>query len=128
VTSDQLPNSITIAKYGRHWAVYADSRLLTVTVYKKGALAVKCLVDTLVSVIHKGNVDRRGSRQRSVQSSALNALDRAAEHFEKHASLPVLAVVSNPCSGRSKVVFHPDCEDGMYHIAFKIGKKPHTLT
>jgi len=34
--------TIEIAKYGsRHWAVFVDGRLLCVTVYKKGALAVR---------------------------------------------------------------------------------------
>ena len=34
--------TIEIAKYGsRHWAVFIDGRLLCVTMYKKGALAVR---------------------------------------------------------------------------------------
>ncbi len=34
--------SIEITKHGsRHWAVFVDGQLLCVTVYKKGALAVR---------------------------------------------------------------------------------------
>ena len=34
--------SIEITKYGnRNWAVYLDGQLLAVTVYKKGALAIR---------------------------------------------------------------------------------------
>ena len=34
--------TIEIAKYGsRNWAVFVDGRLLCITVYKKGALAVR---------------------------------------------------------------------------------------
>ena len=34
--------TIEITKYGnRHWAVFLDGQLLCVTVYKKGALAVR---------------------------------------------------------------------------------------
>jgi hypothetical protein len=36
------PIQTTITRYGpRYWAVYLDGKLLAVTVYKKGALAIK---------------------------------------------------------------------------------------
>ena len=39
---DQQVVTIEITKYGtRHWAVFVDGQLLCVTVYKKGALAVR---------------------------------------------------------------------------------------
>jgi hypothetical protein len=39
---DQKSMTIEITQYGsRHWAVLIDGRLLCVTVYKKGALAVR---------------------------------------------------------------------------------------
>ena len=42
VDFDPSELTIEIAKYGsRHWAVFVDGRLLCVTVYKKGALAVR---------------------------------------------------------------------------------------
>lgn len=42
-----MKSTIEITKYGsRHWAVFVDGQLLCVTVYKKGALAVR---DALLS-------------------------------------------------------------------------------
>jgi len=42
VALDQKNMAIEISKYGiRRWAVFVDGRLLCVTVYKKGALAVR---------------------------------------------------------------------------------------
>ena len=43
------PRQIKVTRYKRHWAVYLDSKLLAVTVYKQGAVAVKKLLDTLFS-------------------------------------------------------------------------------
>jgi len=40
---------IAVKKYGRHWAVYVDSELLVVAVYKKGAKAVKKLVEKMIT-------------------------------------------------------------------------------
>jgi hypothetical protein len=41
VPATSFPKRVTIQKYSRrHWAVYIDSTLLVVTVYKKGAVAV----------------------------------------------------------------------------------------
>ena len=37
---------ITIEKYGRYWAVYCQRQLLCVTVYKRGAEAVRALLTT----------------------------------------------------------------------------------
>lgn len=37
-----------VTRYGaRHWAVYYNDQLLVVTVYKKGALAVKNALESL---------------------------------------------------------------------------------
>ena len=48
--ANPLPKQVLIQKYGRHhWAVYTDSKLLAVTVYKKGASAVKELLEKIVT-------------------------------------------------------------------------------
>lgn len=47
---------ISIRKHGRVWAVYLDSELLALVVYKKGANAVKDLIEKLAS-----HADRRPS-------------------------------------------------------------------
>jgi hypothetical protein len=40
-----------VTRYGaRHWAVYYNGQLLAVTVYKKGALAVKNALESLSGV------------------------------------------------------------------------------
>ena len=44
-----LPREVAVEKHGRFWAVYVDSELLVVAVYKKGAKAVKQLVEKLIS-------------------------------------------------------------------------------
>jgi hypothetical protein len=49
VSQKPLPKEIAVKKYGRHWAVYLDSELLVVAVYKKGAKAVKQLIEKLIS-------------------------------------------------------------------------------
>jgi hypothetical protein len=49
VLKNEFPKAITIKKYGRFWAVYADSNLLAVTVYKKGANSIKSLINGLLS-------------------------------------------------------------------------------
>jgi len=41
------PKEVIVVKRGRFWAVYLDSELLAVVVYKKGALAIKQLLDQL---------------------------------------------------------------------------------
>jgi hypothetical protein len=53
-------NESTISRYGaRHWAIYVNGELLAVTVYKKGALAVR---DALLS----GTLQFRKSPNRSI--------------------------------------------------------------
>ena len=43
---------ITIAKYNaRNWAVYLNGRLLAVTVYRKGAIAIRDTIENLLSAI-----------------------------------------------------------------------------
>ena len=45
---------MTIAKYGRHWAIYdAAGRLVCVTVYKKGAREVAARLDAAETVGRK---------------------------------------------------------------------------
>jgi hypothetical protein len=41
------PKEVIVVKRGRYWAVFLDSELLAVVVYKKGALAIKRLLDQL---------------------------------------------------------------------------------
>lgn len=45
------PKSIIVGRYGRHWAVYLDDELLTVTVYRRGAFAVRDLLTSLYARI-----------------------------------------------------------------------------
>ena len=50
------PKEVSVVKRGRFWAVYLDSELLAVTVYKKGAFAIKRLLDQLyLNVFHCSN-------------------------------------------------------------------------
>jgi hypothetical protein len=49
VSKKPFPLEISVKKYGRYWAVYLDSELLVVAVYKKGAEAVKHLVEKMIS-------------------------------------------------------------------------------
>lgn len=50
--------SLEVRKYGsRNWAVYENQTLLCVTVYKKGANAVKDLIEKLHSL---NNVQQKG--------------------------------------------------------------------
>lgn len=50
------PKEVSVVKRGRYWAVYLDSELLAVTVYKKGAFAIKRLLDELYfNVFHCSN-------------------------------------------------------------------------
>ena len=47
------PKEVSVVKRGRYWAVYLDSELLAITVYKKGAFAIKRLLDQLyLNVFH----------------------------------------------------------------------------
>jgi hypothetical protein len=63
--------TIEITKYrSRHWAVLVDGRLLCVTVYKKGALAVR---DALLNGVLK-----TGQAQESGFSSSASISDSAA--------------------------------------------------
>jgi hypothetical protein len=39
------PKDVAVKKYGRYWAVHIRSKLLVVTVYKKGAFAVKKFIE-----------------------------------------------------------------------------------
>jgi hypothetical protein len=41
------PKEVFVVKRGRYWAVYLDSELLALTVYKKGALSINRLLDQL---------------------------------------------------------------------------------
>lgn len=41
------PNEVIVRRYGRYWAVYLDSELLALVVYKKGALSIKRLLDQI---------------------------------------------------------------------------------
>lgn len=40
---DELPDDISVSRYGRtrYWAVWVNGDLLVVTVYKKGAIAIR---------------------------------------------------------------------------------------
>lgn len=38
---------ITFQRYDRYWAVFHEGELLAVVVYKKGALAIKSLIEQL---------------------------------------------------------------------------------
>lgn len=43
---------ITIGRYGsRNWAVYLNGRLLAVTVYRKGAIAIRDTIANLASAL-----------------------------------------------------------------------------
>ncbi len=52
VKREQVPTmKAAVTRYGaRHWAVYYNGQLLAVTVYKKGALAVKNALESLSGV------------------------------------------------------------------------------
>ena len=55
-TSQPMPAVVSIDRYGsRNWAVYVDGELLAVTVYLKGARAVKELVDSLYQQVKSGS-------------------------------------------------------------------------
>lgn len=41
------PKQVIVARHGRYWAVYLDSELLALVVYKKGATSIKRLLDQL---------------------------------------------------------------------------------
>jgi hypothetical protein len=57
--------TIEITKYsGRHWAVLVDGRLLCVTVYKKGALAVR---DALLNGGSKAGLPDRPMNKQSAE-------------------------------------------------------------
>ena len=43
------PKEVIVVKRDRFWAVYLDSELLAVVVYKKGAYSIKRLLDQLYS-------------------------------------------------------------------------------
>lgn len=43
------PKEVIVVKRDRFWAVYLDSELLAVVVYKKGAVAIKQHLDQLYS-------------------------------------------------------------------------------
>ncbi len=63
--------TIEITKYrSRHWAVFVDGRLLCVTVYKKGAMAVR---DALLN-----GGSKTGQAQESAFSSSALISDSAA--------------------------------------------------
>jgi hypothetical protein len=38
---------VTIERYDRFWAVFHEGELLAVVVYKKGALAIKALIEQI---------------------------------------------------------------------------------
>ena len=55
----------SITRYGsRHWAVYLNGKLLAVTVYKKGALAVQ---DALLS--HSQSIEKRSTAGQTLGSA-----------------------------------------------------------
>ena len=44
----------TISRYGRrHWAVYLNNELVAVTVYKKGAVAVRNIIESALALASK---------------------------------------------------------------------------
>jgi hypothetical protein len=49
VVKRTFSGQVTIKKYRRFWAVYVDSDLLALVVYKRGANAVKDLLEKLNS-------------------------------------------------------------------------------
>jgi|GEM_PF-1235978 len=129
----QAPKEITVSKYKGHWAVYLDSRLLAVTVYKRGADAVKHLLELLFSGAHQSASDSSPSEvrrhesehalttQTRIQPAIAVAVDKAEKQFAGNRTLPSLTVMHNPCSGRTKLTPHPDCEDGMYRFGYYVG-------
>ena len=46
---------IAIERYGRHWAVYLNSQLWAATVYTKGAVAVKDMLERLAPPVSPFN-------------------------------------------------------------------------
>jgi len=112
---------ITVAKYKRYWAVYLDTRLLVVAVYKRGAVAVKQLLEALFAGVGGNQSTAASITQAATQTAIAGAIDKAAKHFTQHGSLPSLTVMQNPCSGKAKFTSHPDCEDGMYRFTFHVG-------
>ena len=73
---DQKSRTIEITKYGsRFWSVLVDGRLLCVTVYRKGALAVR---DALLNGVSKAGQagslpdSERGETQENIQTRLLH--------------------------------------------------------
>jgi hypothetical protein len=54
---------ITVTRYGtRNWAVYLNGELLAVTVYKKGALAIRTTLEQLTQVQPAGTESEEAPR------------------------------------------------------------------